>query len=333
MHQASRPPLARLMTIDRTLRAGGYPNARTLADQLEVDPRTIRRDLAYLRDQLGAPLEFDPARNGYFYTQPTFRLPYFQITEGELVALMLAERVLRQYHGTPFEGDLRRAFARIAEQLPEGVAISLDAASDCLAVLPAARVDYDPATFSTLAGAAVRRRQVEMTYWTAGRNATTSRVVDPYQLMLIEESWYLVGHCHLRGEVLVFAAQRVRAVRETGEAFDRPAGFRVEDYMGGSFRTVRGEGRHRVVLRFAPGSAGRLAERTWHPSQASERTADGGLLLRFEVSDLREVKRWVMFWGADCEVLEPEELEAIVAQECRSMLGPENAGPGGRKHL
>ena len=158
-------------------------------------------------------------------------------------------------------------------------------------------------------------------YWTAGRDVTTSRVVDPYHLMLVEDGWYLIAHCHRRGEVLVFAAQRVRSARETGETFDRPASFQVEDYMAGSFRTVRGEGQYRVVLRFGPEAAGRIAERIWHPSQTSERTNDGGLLLRFEVSDLREVKRWVMFWGADCEVLWPEELKAIVVRECQSMLG------------
>ena len=326
MRLAARPPLARIMVIDQALRAGTWPNATTLGDQLEVDPRTIRRDIAYMRDQLRAPIEYDPRRNGYRYTDLTIRLAYFPVTEGELVALLLAERVLRQYRGTPFERDLRRAFGRLAEQLPDGVSVRLDALTDCLSVLPAARIDYDPEIFATLAGATVRRRRLEIVYWTAGRDVTTSRVVDPYHLMLVEDGWYLIAHCHRRGEVLVFAAQRVRSARETGETFDRPASFQVEDYMAGSFRTVRGEGQYRVVLRFGPEAAGRIAERIWHPSQTSERTNDGGLLLRFEVSDLREVKRWVMFWGADCEVLWPEELKAIVVRECQLDAGSKWSG-------
>src|SRR5690348_3323451 len=96
MHQSSRPPLARMMAIDQALRAGTWPNASTLSRQLEVAPRTIRRDLAYLRDQLGAPLEFDPLSNGFHYTEMTYRLPFFQLSEGELFALLLAERLLRQ---------------------------------------------------------------------------------------------------------------------------------------------------------------------------------------------------------------------------------------------
>jgi predicted DNA-binding transcriptional regulator YafY len=320
MHQSSRPPLARMMAIDQALRAGKLPNASTLGLQLEVTPRTIRRDITYLRDQLRAPVEFDQARNGYRYTELTYRLPFFQLSEGELFALMLAERLLRQYEGTPFEGDLRRAFARITDLLPDAISVHLDALADCLSVMPRVQTTYDPATFAALARAVVCRRQIEMLYWTAGRNATTSRAFDPYHLTLIDDGWYVIGHDYHRGEVLIFAIQRVRSVRETGSTFDRPAHFRIEDYMGDSFRAVRGKGHYRVELRFSPEFAGRLAEKVWHHSQTSEATDDGGLMLRFEVSDLREVKRWVMFWGVDCKVIEPEELRKSITQELRSML-------------
>jgi predicted DNA-binding transcriptional regulator YafY len=319
MHQSSRPSLVRVMRIDLALRAGTWPNASTLARQLEVNRRTISRDITYLRDQLLAPVEFDPVRNGYHYTETTFRLPFFQLTEGELFALLLAERLLRQYQGTPFEADLRRAFAKMTELLPDAVSVRLDAMADCLSVMPSVQTTVKPETFSGLARAVVCRRQVEMVYWTAGRNETTSRAFDPYHLRLIDDGWYVIGHCHFRGDVLIFAVQRVRSMRETGATFDRPASFRVDDYMGGSFRALRGEGHHRVVLRFPPEFAGRIAEKTWHWSQTSEATADGGLMLRFEVSDLREVKRWVMFWGGDCEVLEPTELREMLAEESRGM--------------
>ena len=332
MRRSSRPPLARIIAIDRAIRSGGWPNASHLARELEVDPRTVRRDITYLRDQLHAPVEFDPVRNGYRYSEPTFRLPYLQMTEGELVAVLLAERLLGQYRGTPFEVDLKRAFAKMTALLPDAVSIRLDAAADCLSVLPSVQTTYDPGTFESLARAAVGRRSVEMVYWTAGRNATTRRSFDPYNLMLRDEGWYAVGRCHHRDEVLVFALQRVRSLRESGETFERPPDFRVEDYMGGSFRAVRGEGDHRVVLRFSPGFAGRIAERTWHASQSVEPMEDGGLILRFEVSDLREVKRWVMFWGTECNVIEPDELRRVVVAEMRLLMtyyGGERAPPVG----
>jgi predicted DNA-binding transcriptional regulator YafY len=215
----------------------------------------------------------------------------------------------------------------MTEQLPDAVSVRLDAMADCLSILPPIETSYDMETFEAIARAAVGRRRVEMVYWTAGRNKTTRRGFDPYTLMLRDEGWYAVGRCHQRNEVLVFALQRVRSVRETDEPFDRPDDFRVEDYMGGSFRTVRGEGHHRVALRFTPEFAGRIAERIWHPSQSIERMEDGGLILRFEVSDLREIIRFVMYWGVECQATEPAELREAIFRECRAMLARHDDEP------
>jgi predicted DNA-binding transcriptional regulator YafY len=94
MHLSSRPPLARLATIDR---AGHWPNACTLARELEVNPRTIQRDIEFLRYRLHAPVVFDAVRNGYHYTDPDFQLSFIRLTEGELAALFLGERLLQEY--------------------------------------------------------------------------------------------------------------------------------------------------------------------------------------------------------------------------------------------
>jgi predicted DNA-binding transcriptional regulator YafY len=320
MHHSARPPLARIMITDQAVREGTWPNATSLAERLEVDPRTVRRDIMYMRDQLGAPLEYDPAHRGYYYTEPNFRLSYFPVTEGELVALMLARRLLKQYRGTPFEHDLRRAFDKLARLLPDGVTVRLDAAADCLTVLPPVETDYDPATFAVLARSVVERHRVEVVYHTAGRDAVTARTLEPYNLLLRGDDWFVIARDSYRGEVRVFSIQRFRSVRDIGEAFDRPADFRVEDYIGDSFRMVRGEGHHRVALKFQPPAAGWVAEKRWHRTQVIEPTPDGGLILRMEISDLREIVRWGLYWGSSCAVLEPEALKSLIADECRAIL-------------
>src|SRR5262245_45748994 len=95
MHLAARPALARMLTIDQALREGKWPNARSLGERLEVNPRTIRRDIEFIRDRLKAPITFNPRRHGFCYTETTYRLPLIHLTEGELVALFLAEQLLR----------------------------------------------------------------------------------------------------------------------------------------------------------------------------------------------------------------------------------------------
>ncbi len=93
MYMARRDVLERVMRIDQEVRAGTWPNTQTLADLLKVDERTIRRDIKFMRKRLGAPLEFDRRRNGYCYSEPTYRMPYFQMREGELLAVFVADQL------------------------------------------------------------------------------------------------------------------------------------------------------------------------------------------------------------------------------------------------
>ena len=320
-YHATRPPLRRMKAIDQALRAGRWPTNKSLADELEADPRTIRRDLEYMRNQLKAPIAFSRARRGYYYSEHTYRLPFLQLSEGELLALYFSERMLRQFRGTPFEPDLRRAIDKLAEMLPDSVTVRLDAITDFLSVLPAVQAEYDPESFCAMLRAVIGRRRLQMVYWTASRNETTSRLFDPYELSLVDDGWYAFGYCHRSGKIRIFAVQRVRSVSETGETFDRPADFRAEDYMKGSFRAMRGDGEYDVVLRFGSQAAGWIREKQWHPSQVLEDQPDGSLIVKFHLNDLRDIKRWAMFWGTDCEVLEPRELREMIAGELREMLG------------
>ena len=102
------------------IQSGNYPNATTLALELEVCTKSIHRDVEFMRDRLGLPLEYDGQRYGYFYTQEVSSFPTLQITEGELFALLVAEKALQQYRGTNFEKPLVSAFKKMAASLPPG---------------------------------------------------------------------------------------------------------------------------------------------------------------------------------------------------------------------
>ena len=80
------------MRIHQEIAAGKYPNATTLAAEIEVVTKTIHRDIEFMRDRLGLPIEYDGRRYGYHYTEEVSGFPTLQITEGELVALLIAEK-------------------------------------------------------------------------------------------------------------------------------------------------------------------------------------------------------------------------------------------------
>jgi predicted DNA-binding transcriptional regulator YafY len=121
----SRAPLERMLRIHQTIQSAHYPNATQLAKEIEVSTKSIHRDLVFMKDRLGLPLDYDFDRKGYYYTEEVNSFPTLQITEGELFALLVAEKALQQYRGTTFERPLLSAFKKMAESLPDTVSLNL----------------------------------------------------------------------------------------------------------------------------------------------------------------------------------------------------------------
>lgn len=321
MKVASRPPLRRLVALDQMIRRGRYPNAYTAARDLEVNRRTILRDLDFLRDCWGAPVEFSRQHNGYFYRDPDYPLPLYRLTEGELIAFFLAERLMQQYRDSPFAKDLATAFRKLTAALPDQVSIDLSHLDEGFSFRSKPAKNGDVERFRQLTRAIRAGRQLELVYWTASRDVTCRRAVDPYHLASVAGEWYLVAFCHMREDVRMFVPGRIRSLKETGERFERPPDFSIAAYLDATFTIVRGKGPPRTIkLRFAPEAARYIREKEWHPTQKIVDLLDGSLILTLKVSHLLEVRRLALHWGADCEVLAPTELRKQVQAELRRGL-------------
>ncbi len=84
-----------------------------------------------MQNRENIPIEYDPFRRGYWLTEKIKDFPLLQITEGEIVALFVAQRALAQYRGTPFEQPLRIACEKLVEGLQGELSVAwgdLDAA-------------------------------------------------------------------------------------------------------------------------------------------------------------------------------------------------------------
>lgn len=62
--------MARIVEFDQLVHLMKYPNRYSFSSDYEVSDRTVARDIEYLRDMLGAPLAYNRARNGYYYSEP-----------------------------------------------------------------------------------------------------------------------------------------------------------------------------------------------------------------------------------------------------------------------
>lgn len=315
--EVTRPILYRIYQIHRLLRSHRYPDLKSLVQKFEVSERTILRDLNTMRYDFGAPIAYSRQRRGYYYSDEKFTLPTLHLTQGEAIAIFLGERLLSQYRGTPFELAIRSAFEKISALLPEEISLDFSEVERLISfdVEPLRGEEKQLAeAFNLLSQAAHERRTVEMTYFSQYRGEETERQVDPYHLRSSFGAWYLIGYCHMRAEVRMFALDRIRDLRLTDQIFAIPEDFSVEEYLGDSLHLERGQPVE-VAIKFDPYQARWIRERVWHPSQSIEELPDGSLILRMVVGSLGEVKRWAMSFGARAEVLEPERLREDICRE------------------
>lgn len=328
--QLSRPPLERMLRIHDELRRGALTNCTKLVELLGVCRKTVVRDIAFMRDRLDLPIEYDSLIQAYRYTHPVTSFPTVHITEGELLALLVAQRALEQYRGTPFHRSLEIAFEKLAGGLRDRISFS---PADELRAVSFKNIGLgktDLTIFNALSGAVLRQEEVEFDYRKPGEKARSHRRVWPYHLAHRENLWYLIALDIDRAALRTFALPRIAGVVVTKKKFIKPGDFTPEEFFADALGVLGGRGNHDVVIRFSAAAADRVREREWHASQQLRELSDGRLELRMRLGALPEIERWVLGWGDAAEVIAPRELRQRVYETVsvvRALYEPKRAAP------
>jgi predicted DNA-binding transcriptional regulator YafY len=301
-----------------------------VAKEFGVAVRTAYRDLDFLRDQCRAPLEYDRSGQSYVLTEPTYSLPLVTLSRGELVALIFAEKVLRQYRGTPYERELTSAFRKIEQFLPEEVTINPRMLEGALSIDLGPVAVPEAEVFRVVVDSLLARRTLRIRYASFSGGKTLERRVEPYRVFGLKGDWYVAAYDHRRGEVRDFSLARIRSASPLDDRYEIPPDFRFEDYMRDSFAIEKGSRAVNVAIRFAPRQARWIRERRWHATHRIQEQLNGGCVLRMKVSGLGEVKRWVMQFGAEAEVIAPRALRDDVAREMRKAANAYGLGARSR---
>jgi proteasome accessory factor B len=333
---ASRPPLQRMLHIHAAIQARRYPTAAKLARELEVCSRSVGRDIEFMRDRLELPIEYDAVRHGYFYAQEVSAFPSLTISEGELLALVVAEKAMQQYRGTSFEKPLMNALRKLSESLPDTISLNLSQWNESISFRTRAEAVLDLDLFDEIAQATARKEQLRLLYRKPGQQAGEERVVDPYHLANVNGEWFLFAFDHLRKALRTFVPARILKLERTGKKFVQRPGFSIEKELRNSFGVHSGKGEHRVKIRFNPAVADYILEKKWHTSQKVRTLPNGGVELEMTLSNLVEVERWVLGWGGHAQVVEPSELASNIRSSAEKILSAHISAPPAahaRNHL
>ncbi|MCU0495543.1 MAG: WYL domain-containing protein [Chloroflexaceae bacterium] len=174
-------------------------------------------------------------------------------------------------------------------------------------------------TLEVLTRAWADKRMVLLRYRDAS-GKTTERTLAPYFLEVSrsEPASYVIGFDRLRNTLRTFKIERIETAELLEERYTIPEDFNPYHYLANSWGVID-DASVEVHLRFNPTAAPRVRESVWHHSQRLQECADGGCELLMTVGGIREIRSWVLGWGADVEVLAPTELRDEVASHVQRL--------------
>jgi proteasome accessory factor B len=313
----------RLYRIHQLVAGRKFPNAKEIAETLEVDKRTIQRDLALMRDSLNAPVKYDKKKKGYYYLHPNWEMPLTPLSEGELLAFFIATIAL-QGQGSTYEDErLRRAIAKIANSLPEEISVSLGYFFQSASFQAPPHVLVEGEILDKLHRATGEREIVKFDYFSNTSGKTENRRVEPLHLHNHEGTWYVVAFDYKRQKELIFHTGRISKLENTGDYFSPRKDFDKEKYFGESFGMYRGGQATNVEIIFDSYQSKWMRERTFfHPQEIREELPDGSLKLSFTVGEdgLEAVARFCLQYAGNFVAVKPEKLRKIIKEKLEKSL-------------
>ncbi|MFH1092108.1 MAG: transcriptional regulator [Pseudomonadota bacterium] len=315
--------LARQWRLLRHLESSNYGlTAAELAEMEGISPRTAYRDLEALQ-AAGFPLyneRVEKSNRWAFVDTYKFRVPQL-FTLTELMSLHLYSDLVRMFKGTAFYDSLASLFKKVRATLPPQTLAYLDRTQAVFSVGLKPYKDYGQfrEILNQVNLAATKGYRLEIAYQPLRSDKETLRQVDPYKIWFFEGTIYLIGRCHLRGEVRMFVVDRIKMLRVTEEKFESPQDFNFEEFMKNSFKVMQDE-LYTVRIRISPEWSRWAGEKIWHESQARRKLPDGSLELTFKVAGLDEIRMWVLSLGPQAYVLAPERLRQMVEAGLKDAL-------------
>jgi predicted DNA-binding transcriptional regulator YafY len=294
--------------------------ADALAGQMECSERTVRRCMDHLRDQEKWPIE--AGKSGYKLREPS--LAETRITAPqEVAALAMVYEALRLLGGSKLALEIRSELAKVCRRSEVLDGIHWDELGEAIQQrVPAGEVALNYAIHGKLTLAILKQQVVKIRYRKLEDDHDFSRRVSPQRLICRDHCWYLIAWDLKAEDQRTYALPRISevAVQSTPKGFVMP-GF--EDHYQHAFGIWTphdgGGSLHDVCVELTDYWARIARERCWHPSQRLEDLAPDLVRVHFRLSELVEVKSWVLGFGGAAKVIAPEELRELVREEVDEM--------------
>jgi predicted DNA-binding transcriptional regulator YafY len=310
-------------------RRGGV-RMEEIRERLDLDVRTLRRYLADLRD-LGIPvMEEGRAEDRVINMDSSYRRSGVQLTLGEMISLRFGRTLFTFLEGTGFASDIDLAIDRLGPTVSRANAEVVQNFDQMFIAVPEPAKGYAESAEiqDEILSALLYQNPVDACYRRA-RGVPKDYVLEPYTIAIYRQGLYLFARDVEEDRVKTFAIERFHAfARRRKEKFERPSSWDPRVFVGDAFGITIGPAQ-KVVVRFSPEVAEFIRERRWHRSQAFTDEPDGGVRMTIRCAITPELRQWILGFGADARVVEPDVLRDEIRETLRCAASLyDGDGPG-----
>ena len=323
----------RLIKFFRAITLLSQPTGTTIEElgrRLEIEKRQVYRLLESLQDSFGLILDEERLDGGGKRISlprdqqrrlSDMKVPDMNMTMGEIVAIHFLRGHASLYHGTGIGEEIERAFTKLAAFVPEGLSERLVRVRTLF--VPSVRFakDYHGSeeVMEELSEAILSLRTCLVEYHSFSDDEIKHFRIDPLRFFERDGGLYLFVRVTRFDDIRVLALERIKSIEVTEDGYLYPPDFDPEALLQQSFGMVYDDPIE-IRIWFSADQARYILERQWAQEQKITKRKDGSIVLWMKTSGWYDVKKWVLSFGSDAEVLEPLEMREEVRKELMAAL-------------
>lgn len=291
---------------------------------------SLEKDIQRLREDHDAPIAYDKRRNGYYYTDPQFRLLRLMLSPDDMEALDYAREVLTATQGASVAGELANALQKVRQ--------SLDIIREVKTETPTRRVVYveerilggNRQYVPVLIRAINQNRQISFRYRkyeTDAAQAVTElpkrRLLHPILLREVADSWYVIGYDEPSGKERTFALDRMSDLDITPEPCAVPPDVlnNVSELFEHIYGITDSSGPvEEILLSFSPLFGRYVKAKPIHQTQEVVSDTDEACVIRLRLAPNRDLLMHLRSYGEHVKVLQPASLALEISESLAAAL-------------
>jgi predicted DNA-binding transcriptional regulator YafY len=316
------PKMARIKEIFVRLHRGVLPKKKDLARDLNVDERTIGRDIADMKSIFNLPIEYSAEYRGYRLTAIVDEMPTMDnVHEDDMLAFSVAMKALLEYKDTPFYQDLEKIFKHLLTFSSKQMIKKTEVAFNNVTFLNNRHRAYNTDNFMALIKASINKEKVKVSYRN-NKQKNSTQIVHPYHFFCTSGRWYMIAYSEKHQEIRNYSMARVG----DGKVLNLKENFEVVDFnpdihFKNAIGAFTGTGQeYHAVIEFDYFAGPIVQERIWNPTTKFIKLKNGGVRMEITVPHLEDLKNEVLAWGSRAVVIEPLELKETMIAEAKNML-------------